>query len=226
MESRQSDIDALNSQWDIRNITYTIISHRPFYGRMLVKGRQLVNGEVRRYVDPVIGNQSRFNKRIAQIFTQYEKRTSNLEESLDQLKNDSIKEDKDLRFLITGLEKRQEQISTQLKQILSEIADNHNTTIDLNKKLNQIIEKHLLNDQEVVEKKINTILSNLELVITNKLRIPIIEEPESRDYFAFEEHFRGPEKIIKERQRRYLPFFENCLNVLDIGCGRGSFSNY
>jgi O-antigen chain-terminating methyltransferase len=35
--------------------------------------------------------------------------------------------------------------------------------------------------------------------------------------------FRGSESSIKDRQRRYLPYFEGCTNVLDVGCGRGEF---
>ena len=41
------------------------------------------------------------------------------------------------------------------------------------------------------------------------------------DYLDFENHFRGAEEAIKERQSIYLPFFQNQANVLDIGCGRG-----
>lgn len=48
-------------------------------------------------------------------------------------------------------------------------------------------------------------------------------EPTKFDYLAFEEKFRGSQKEIKDRQCRYLQFFENCTNVLDIGCGRGEF---
>ena len=47
-------------------------------------------------------------------------------------------------------------------------------------------------------------------------------------YLLFENVFRGHFNIIKERQKRYLPFIKNIkmpLNMswLDIGCGRGEF---
>ena len=45
----------------------------------------------------------------------------------------------------------------------------------------------------------------------------------SIDYFDFENHFRGDKSLIKERQKQYLPYFEGCKNVIDIGCGRGEF---
>lgn len=43
------------------------------------------------------------------------------------------------------------------------------------------------------------------------------------DYFKFENKFRGPELEICWRLEKYLKYFENCRNVLDVGCGRGEF---
>jgi 2-polyprenyl-3-methyl-5-hydroxy-6-metoxy-1,4-benzoquinol methylase len=43
------------------------------------------------------------------------------------------------------------------------------------------------------------------------------------DYTRFAEKFRGSEEYVKEGQRFYLPFFQGCQSVLDIGCGRGEF---
>ena len=46
----------------------------------------------------------------------------------------------------------------------------------------------------------------------------------SIDYFDFENHFRGPRDQVKEVQKIYLPYFEGKKNVLDLGCGRGEFT--
>jgi 2-polyprenyl-3-methyl-5-hydroxy-6-metoxy-1,4-benzoquinol methylase len=43
------------------------------------------------------------------------------------------------------------------------------------------------------------------------------------DYPKFAERFRGSEEYVKAGQQFYLPYFQNCRNVLDIGCGRGEF---
>ncbi len=43
------------------------------------------------------------------------------------------------------------------------------------------------------------------------------------DYFDFEDHFRGSRALIKDRQRQYIPYFKDCKNVVDVGCGRGEF---
>jgi 2-polyprenyl-3-methyl-5-hydroxy-6-metoxy-1,4-benzoquinol methylase len=47
--------------------------------------------------------------------------------------------------------------------------------------------------------------------------------PLSFDYARFAERFRGSEEYVKAGQQFYLPYFEKCQNVLDIGCGRGEF---
>ncbi|MHC5039894.1 MAG: sulfatase-like hydrolase/transferase, partial [Planctomycetota bacterium] len=50
-----------------------------------------------------------------------------------------------------------------------------------------------------------------------------IDEIASFDYFSFENQLRGREEEIKERQLKYLPYFQGKGNVIDIGCGRGEF---
>ena len=40
---------------------------------------------------------------------------------------------------------------------------------------------------------------------------------------GFAERFRGSEEYVAKDQRYYLPYFQECKSVLDIGCGRGEF---
>ena len=42
-------------------------------------------------------------------------------------------------------------------------------------------------------------------------------------YRGFEDLFRGPEEMIRERQTVYVPLVEEYAPVLDAGCGRGEF---
>lgn len=42
-------------------------------------------------------------------------------------------------------------------------------------------------------------------------------------YSDFEQRFRGDEKEVKEKLKKYLPIFSAADNILDIGCGRGEF---
>jgi 2-polyprenyl-3-methyl-5-hydroxy-6-metoxy-1,4-benzoquinol methylase len=61
VSSTKRYLQEINSKWDIENNSYTIASNRPVTGKFLIKGRELVHGEVRRYVDPMIWKQKEFN---------------------------------------------------------------------------------------------------------------------------------------------------------------------
>jgi O-antigen chain-terminating methyltransferase len=52
---------------------------------------------------------------------------------------------------------------------------------------------------------------------------PSSPAPLEFDYGRFAERFRGTEEYVKAGQQLYLPHFQGCQNVLDIGCGRGEF---
>ncbi len=52
---------------------------------------------------------------------------------------------------------------------------------------------------------------------------PEAERIELVDWLKFAERFRGSEEYVKAQQRFYLPFFEGCRAVADLGCGRGEF---
>ena len=43
------------------------------------------------------------------------------------------------------------------------------------------------------------------------------------DYTRFAHRFRGPEEVVRRTEEFYRPYFAQCRNVLDIGCGRGEF---
>jgi SAM-dependent methyltransferase len=58
----RSELADLVSKKDIRNTGYAIKSHHAYIGPVLVRGRRIINNEVRRYVDPVIAKQREFNE--------------------------------------------------------------------------------------------------------------------------------------------------------------------
>jgi O-antigen chain-terminating methyltransferase len=53
--------------------------------------------------------------------------------------------------------------------------------------------------------------------------LPAPGRQEDYKYVLFENRYRGDETAITKRQKEYLQYFQNCSNVLDIGCGRGEF---
>jgi len=45
----------------------------------------------------------------------------------------------------------------------------------------------------------------------------------AEDWLKFAERFRGAGEYVKEQQRFYVPWFQSCQAVADLGCGRGEF---
>lgn len=79
------DIGYITGKSRMGNFSYFISSHRSLIGRLLVKGRQLVHGEVRRYVDPVFLLQSEWNATAARIIKENERRSSHIVDRIRQI---------------------------------------------------------------------------------------------------------------------------------------------
>jgi 2-polyprenyl-3-methyl-5-hydroxy-6-metoxy-1,4-benzoquinol methylase len=77
------ELDYINSSWDIQNKGFSISSHRPILGKFLVKVRELILGEIRRYVDPMIWRQKEFNSRIAKILNTTTKRLDRISPQIE-----------------------------------------------------------------------------------------------------------------------------------------------
>ncbi len=79
---------------------------------------------------------------------------------------------------------------------------------------------------EQVQKHLSAISGDIETIEKRlkKLEYKVMAGfPEGFDYAQFEDQFRGPEKLVQERQKIYLDYLNKGLEVLDIGCGRGEF---
>jgi SAM-dependent methyltransferase len=110
-DSFQRDFTYISSNWDIHNNSYTISSHRPYIGKVLVKGRQLVHGEIRRYIDPVISWQTEFNACIVRILT----RVSNEQTEFDRRIAQKI--DIAIREIESKIDSQQQNNQQQLERI-------------------------------------------------------------------------------------------------------------
>jgi O-antigen chain-terminating methyltransferase len=210
-ESIRQDLDFIDSNWEIHNNSYTITSHHhPAIGKVLVKGRQLVQGEVRRYIDPVVTRQTRFNASIARILNQTTQKSIEIENEFSQFKTDfDHKIHADIDSVKNELERENEMRIVELDK------KNETLTRELFAQLDaDITTRSSL--AHVLEERINKALSEMN---TEKETI----SSNDTNYFLFEERFRGSREDIKKRQLSFLPYFEKCTNVLDIGCGRGEF---
>ncbi|MCP2520761.1 methyltransferase domain-containing protein [Candidatus Aminicenantes bacterium AC-708-M15] len=76
----------------------------------------------------------------------------------------------------------------------------------------------------LMEDKLDSLLSSIQKKKLSPEQIEEIIEP-LRDYkyAGFENRFRGYEENLLRAQKKYLPYFLNKKNVVDLGCGRGEF---
>lgn len=83
----KQDLNLIKNNWDVENLNYQIFSHRKFIGPLLITGRELVHGEVRRYVDPALRKQSEFNAAVVRILNYLLKKTSKNTKRRKKLRN-------------------------------------------------------------------------------------------------------------------------------------------
>lgn len=313
------DLDYINSNWDIQNNSYFISSHRPYTGKFLIKGRELVHGEVRRYVDPMIYKQREFNGSVARTLYEATKKISEIsqivtsanasvmvvsettrkiseisqktielenaatgrirseiggkvEEKIELVRNEiGVKIDEQVGLVRSeiggkideqiGLVRSEiggkvdEQIGLvrseiggkidekiglvraeidgkvdeQIGLVRSEIGDKVDERIGLVRaEINNEIATQVKAIVSAMNQEIESragLASILDRNIGNyqSMKTPAIEQEFSLNYFLFEEKFRGHRLDIKQRHVVFIPYFEACKNVVDIGCGRGEF---
>ena len=217
------DLSFLRNNWDIQNNSYFISSSRPYLGKYLVKGRELVHGEVRRYVDPVVWKQVSFNQKTSQTLFQITQKFESLEERTNE--NSSNLNNVTQKF--ESLEERTNENSSNLNNMSRRIDE---------------IENRLMNITDEIESSLQSFINSIAVDIENKawlanLLEKRLNEELKRDltksnkhladdglnYFVFEDKFRGSRKDVKRRQTLFLQYFEGCSKVLDIGSGRGEF---
>jgi SAM-dependent methyltransferase len=182
------DLPFINSNWDIRNKSYVISSHRPFIGKFLVKGRQIVHSEVGCYVDPILTRQAEFNRSTSRILARVAQQYTELDRKISR-------NDEGLTFFI------QNNVDASLKEFFSKM----DKSLQLQMGLVHILEERM-------QKR----LAQISITALPK-------SPADLNYLLFEERFRGSREDMRRRQMAFLPYFEKCSRVLDVGCGRGEF---
>ncbi len=216
-KSIKRDLELINSNWDLQNNSYIISSHHPVLGKFLVKGRQIVHGEVRRYIDPIISRQTEFNASTVRLLVQITEKCGELENTFSRLElefNDSINTVK------TELQSKNE------IRIRESESKNETNIHELELKV-ETLTRELFSQLDADIKTRASLAHALEERISkgwsqkgsDSGAVPVKET----NYFLFEERFRGSREDIKQRQLSFLPYFERCSRVLDIGCGRGEF---
>ena len=239
------DLAYLSGNWNIQNNSYFISSHRPVVGKYLVKGRELVHGEVRRYVDPVIWKQAEFNHATGRVLEEVARQVSGVESLREQIREDTTRQ---IQTTIGEVRSRlKERLQEQKHEIRGEISEKEEQLRDEVTELAAQLKAEISEEvgaqvRAEVAKQVQSALLAMDTDIENRAWLAKVLEgrvlrgapgeaelPDSPsagtglNYFVFEDQFRGSREEIKERQRAFVRYFEGCSNVLDIGCGRGEF---
>jgi len=226
----QRDLSYISSNWDIHNNSYFISSHHPYFGRFLVKGRQMVHGEVRRYVDPIVYKQTVFNQSTERVLNCL----AQSEEELDEKISEAVKErDAFISKINTKLENTTHELENTTYKLENKIHELENTTHELENTTHEL-ENKIYEDVQTAVIAINTDIDKkawLAQVLEKRAQQGLAQKSapltsaskENANYFLFEERFRGSREEIKQRQLAFLSYFEKCSHVIDIGSGRGEF---
>ncbi len=167
------DLLNLNINCDIQNNSYVISSHRPFVGKGLVKGREMVHGEVRRYVDPMVFKQISFNQNAAKVLNHAAHRLSSIENTIGDLetKDQHFLEPKSLRQQLKETNERLSQVEKETDERLLEVED----------RLEAL--KQQINDEIAVNRKMyemaDQVRTNVNMLLS-QLKKEIREENEER----------------------------------------------
>ena len=189
----------INSNWNIQNNNYFISSHRRILGKPLIKGRELVHGEVQRYIDPSLWKQREFNSCIVRILNGISERLGRVDDRIAQ--SQSAISDQVNDRIAQSQSKVYSDIGEQVRSVILAM----NKDIENRAWLAGILEEKIAKSKE---KRSDEMLSS---------------QVKGLNYFIFEDRFRGSRNDTKAKQLKFVKYFEGCKNVLDIGCGRGEF---
>jgi O-antigen chain-terminating methyltransferase len=94
---------------------------------------------------------------------------------------------------------------------------------DIQQRLWADLDQIRLEYERMIHYELRLIRQRSQQSVETEVQTPARQDFAEFDYTRFADKFRGSEEYVKEAQRFYLPFFQHCKSVLDIGCGRGEF---
>ena len=188
-ESVQRELSFIRSSWDIQNKNYFISSHRPHIGKFLIKGRELVHEEVRRYVDPVFFRQTEFNASAVRLLTQTSQKCADLDRSILSQGQDLTQK---ISTLETELTQKSSRLDAELTQKISLLE------ADLNIHLKNRVDAKVHDTFSQIDKDLRLELG-LTHFLEDRIQKGLVQESTSTEvltsadtnYFLFEERFRG-----------------------------------
>ena len=235
----QRDLEYVNSNWDTKNNSYFISSHRPVIGKFLIRSREMVNGEIKRYVDSIFWKQTEFNGSTVRLLNYTAGKFNHYNNEIEQLRSEI---DFGMKKLRPEVEDKIEQLRPEFEDKIEQLRPEFEDRIEhLKSEFDNKIGELRPEINNTIRSEVNSIVTSMKLEIENMAWLASIIESKAKErhkkqeietsdtenfdinYFRFEEQFRGSREDIKQRQLNFINYFTGCSNVLDIGCGRGEF---
>jgi len=121
----QRDLEYVNSNWDTKNNSYFISSHRPVVGKFLIRSREMVNGEIKRYVDPIFWKQTEFNGSTVRLLNYTAGKFNHYNNEIEQLRSEidsgMKKHNNEIEQLRSEIDFGMKKHNNEIEQLRSEI---------------------------------------------------------------------------------------------------------
>ena len=170
-------------------------SHRQRFGGFVTGIKKAIRRITEPYIQMILKRQVEFNAETVRLLNQL---VSDYRFRVSALEQQVAKRPEETQ----ALEKRWEDLSRQMNDVTGETRAQKNAVEDLLAQLRSAASRSV---------------TGPDLPKEAAARVRAFE------YLRFENRHRGPEEVIRARQRLYLPYFRQTAKVLDLGCGRGEF---
>jgi SAM-dependent methyltransferase len=228
-----ADLASLHNDHNISSMNFT--SHRRVLGPLIVS----VKKTLRQLLTPILIKQASYNAANTRVTAHLMERLAALDEQQKQVQGQELPQQQQALVALEGRLGRlegQQQALVALEGRLGRLEEQQQALAALQQQVSTISqpqEQALRIMRERVsraERKLRRILHTLTNGQEGEAQGSVERQPlpcqalePEFDYCGFEDHFRGDEEEIKERQRRYLEYFKGAEQVLDVGSGRGEF---
>ncbi|MEE4563347.1 class I SAM-dependent methyltransferase [Paenibacillus polymyxa] len=238
----------LNRIWNY-SADFPITTHRRGVGKLIVLGKKIIRKLTRWYVNPAFEKQVDFNAHTVRMLNEIVKLLKSHETNTNKHDENNAPE---LSATVEQLQNRIYELSESVELLQSRLRETNEFNVKQGQEVQSLANEFRLDAQQLrsdynlrldrMDSSIRVATERLRRIERNKNYISgddksIIDVGSTKishnsqandsldfDYFLFEEYYRGSRDQIKEKQKHYLEYFGNATHVLDLGCGRGEFT--
>jgi len=246
---QDQDFKFVHENSNIQNNSYAIRSHRPFFGYFLIKGRSLINGEVKRSAEPILFKQSLFNGTLVRIISKIKESIIQNQDRIAQIEHSSNNHFESISEIKESLLQNQDRIAQiehssnnhfeSISEVKESILQNQDRIVHIEKSSTDHFESiSKLNDQvsEIVTEKdhfkseiiqlitercdrYDTYLKQTDMTKWGELYCKDLSEKDLMDNVEYHSYF-----IELIRKHAKLSAKSKIPKIIEIGLGNGTMS--